>query len=289
VKTAKNFSLSGFIKLTRIGNLLIIVFAQYFTAIFLTSFTPSWFSVLKNLDLFLLSFSSVLIAASGYIINDYYDVKIDYINKPNRVIVGKIIKRRVVMVAHTVINFLGICIGFIVAPILAIINFTSALLLWLYSNQLKRIVLIGNISVALLSGLSIYIVELIYHSQNPLVLIYAAFAFGYTVIREIVKDIEDVQGDEAFGCKTLPIVYGIRKTKGFLFFFIVLFGASLSFALFSLATSFGLILMFGNIIMLITLFIIIYKADTKKEFHSLSTVTKIMMMMGVLSMAMHNL
>lgn len=282
--TAKNFSLIGFIKLTRIGNLLIIVFAQYFTSIFLVTNAQNWKIYLLDIDLFFISLSSVLIAASGYIINDYYDVKIDYINKPDRVVVGKVIKRRVVMVAHTIINFCGIGIGFIVSPIFAIINFGSALLLWLYSNQLKRLVLVGNLAVSILAGLSIYIVALLYQSYNPLLFIYAAFAFGYTIIREVVKDIEDLQGDEAFGCKTLPIVYGIRKTKGFLFLFNFLFGASLSYLLLNIASPFGLILMTGNIVLLTTLTIVLYKADTKKEFHQLSTVTKIIMMLGILSM-----
>ncbi|MDH5366123.1 MAG: geranylgeranylglycerol-phosphate geranylgeranyltransferase [Cyclobacteriaceae bacterium] len=282
--TARNFSLIGFIKLTRIGNLLIIVFAQYFASFFLVTSAQNWKTYLLDIDLFFLSLSSVLIAASGYIINDYYDVKIDYINKPDRVVVGKVIKRRVVMAAHTIINFCGIGIGYLVSPIFAFINFGSAMLLWLYSNQLKRLVLVGNLAVSVLAGLSIYVVELLYQSHNPLLFIYASFALGYTVIREVVKDVEDVQGDEAFGCKTLPIVYGVRKTKVFLFLFIILFGASLSYLLFNIASPFGLILMTGNIVLLTTLTIVLYQADTKKEFHRLSTVTKIMMMLGILSM-----
>ena len=284
MENPKNFSFSGFAKLTRIGNLLIIALAQYMTAIFIIADQSRQYDVLTDPKLFLLSLSSVLIAAAGYIINDYYDVKIDYINKPDRVVVGKVLKRRVVMVAHTMINFAGIGLGFLVSPIVAIINFLSALLLWLYSNQLKRMPLAGNLSVALLTGLSIYIVEIVFRSGNQFVLVYAAFAFGYTVIREIVKDMEDVKGDETFGCKTIPIVYGLRVTKWIILAFSLIFTMSLSAALISINSDFITILIVGNVAMLTMLMVLLYNADTVKQLHNLSTTTKIMMMIGVLSM-----
>ena len=152
-------------------------------------------------------------AAAGYIINDYYDVKIDYINKPERVIVGTVLKRRVVLFWHTFLNFSAIIIGSFLDWKIGAIHFASAFMLWLYSNQLKRLPLIGNFIVALLTGLSISIITL-YFGQNPiLVHTYALFAFSISLIREIVKDMEDWKGDADFGCKTLPIILGVRKTS----------------------------------------------------------------------------
>ena len=284
VQTAKNFSLIGFIKLARIGNLLIIVFAQYITSIFLTDQYTYWKNYFTDISLFLLSLSSVLIAASGYLINDYYDVKIDYINKPERVVVGKVIKRRVVMVAHTVINFFGIIIGLIVSPFVAILNFGSALLLWLYSNQLKRLPLIGNFAVGLLTGLSIYIVAILYNSTNVYILVYALFAVGYTIIRELIKDMEDVKGDEAFGCNTFPVAYGLRASKIFLYIFILVFGSGISLMLYINYSPSTVPLLIGNGLMLIALLMLITKADTKVQFHRLSTITKLMMLIGIVSM-----
>ena len=123
VSSAKNFSLSGFIKLTRFGNLLIIALAQYFTVLFLIADLSRWENYIYSEKLLLISLSSILIAAAGYIINDYYDVKIDYINKPERIVVGKVIKRRVVMAAHIILNFTGIGLGFLISPLIAVINF----------------------------------------------------------------------------------------------------------------------------------------------------------------------
>lgn len=284
VSSAKNFSLLGFAKLTRFGNLLIIALAQYFTVLFLVADRSDWKSFLYSEKLFLLSLSSVLIAAAGYIINDYYDVKIDYINKPDRVVVGKVIKRRIVMVAHTALNMTGIALGYMVSPMIAIINFGCALLLWLYSNQLKRLPLIGNISVALLTGLSIYIIEIFYQTNNSFILIYALFACGFTLIREIVKDLEDLKGDASFGCRTLPIVLGIRKTKNIIFLFSILFTTSISLLLFDNSEWQYYWLITGNIIAIFILLILLSRADTVKHFHQLSTTTKIVMLLGILSM-----
>jgi len=286
VSSAKNFSLSGFIKLTRFGNLLIIALAQYFTVLFLVTDLSHWKNYILSVDLLLLSLSSILIAAAGYIINDYYDVKIDYINKPERIVVGKVIKRRVVMVAHTMLNFTGIGLGFLVSPFIAVINFACALLLWLYSNQLKRLPLIGNIAVALLTGLSIYIIEIFYHTGNEFILIYALFASGFTLIREIIKDLEDMKGDATFGCRTLPVVVGIRKSKNIVALISIVFVAGISFLIYEHTGQQHIWLIIGNIIAVAALLLLLYQADTVKQFHQLSTLTKILMLIGILSMVM---
>ena len=102
----KSTLLESLLKLTRFGNLIIIGFAQYFTAACLIGVYT-----LNDIRLFLLTCSTVLIAAAGYIINDYYDVKIDYINKPDRVIIGRTITRRYAILFHVVLSVTGIFIG----------------------------------------------------------------------------------------------------------------------------------------------------------------------------------
>src|SRR5688572_18002076 len=135
--------LGSLLKLTRFGNLLIIGFAQYCTAVFLIDHTT-----LKDFRFFILSVSTLLIAAAGYIINDYYDVKIDYINKPERVIIGRKITRRYAILFHVVLSMLGIMLGVHLSWRIGAINIISVFLLWLYSNNLKRLPFIGNLTVA---------------------------------------------------------------------------------------------------------------------------------------------
>ena len=286
VSSAQNFSVSGFLKLTRFGNLLIILLAQYFTVFFLIATTESWQKYLLSEKLLLLVLSSLLIAAAGYIINDYYDVKIDYINKPERVVVGKVIKRRVVMVAHTILNLAGITIGYLVSPNIAIINLGCAILLWLYSNQLKRLPLIGNLAVSLLTGLSLYILEIFYQTDNPFVFIYALFALGFTLIREIIKDLEDMKGDATFGCRTLPVVIGMRKTKIVVLIVAVLLVSTISLLIFQVSGYQHLWLIIGNALAILIILVLLARADTVRQFHQLSTLTKVTMILGIMSMVL---
>ena len=130
--------LAGIVRMTRVWNLVIIVLTQYCTAIFLVDSGQGALFYLTNIWLFVLSLSSAMIAAAGYIINDYYDVKIDLINKPERVVVGRMVKRRVAMAWHTALNIAGILLGVILWWFIGLMNLLSAGLLWLYSNQLKR-------------------------------------------------------------------------------------------------------------------------------------------------------
>lgn len=276
---SSNFIESLF-KLTRFGNLVIIGFAQYFTSGFLISK-----ETIYDFSLLLLSISTVLIAAAGYIINDYYDVKIDYINKPDRVVIGKNIPRRYAILFHVVLSVLGILIGIFLSWRIAAINTLSVFLLWLYSNNLKRLPFIGNLTVALLTGSSILVVDMLYRTHSSLVVIYAVFAFFMTLVREIIKDMEDLKGDNTFGCKTLPIVWGIRKTKGIIYFILAVFCVVvivLNQLYEALPFQYYLIFLFSP---LLGLFYRLLRADMKKDFSWLSTFCKVIMLLGILSMA----
>ena len=209
-----------FMRLTRVWNLVIIALAQYLTAAFLID--PK---TVLDPRLFILSVSTVLIAAAGYVINDYYDIKIDLINKPERVVVGKSITRRYAILFHSLLSMAGVILGFVLSWKIAAVNFASATLLWWYSNSLKRRPFIGNFVVALLTGVAIWLVDSLYKTGHMLIVTYASFAFFMTLIREIIKDMEDLKGDQTFGCQTLPIVWGMRKTKYFIYGILALFVA----------------------------------------------------------------
>jgi len=278
-QTNTTFTFGALIRLTRFWNLVIIGLAQYFTALLLISRTT-----LYDEKLLLLSISTVLLAAAGYIINDYYDVKIDLINKPDRVVIGKSIARRFAILFHTALSFLGIGLGFLINWKMGVINFLSAFLLWFYSNYLKRLPFVGNFTVALLTGLAIELVNFLYDVNNQLVTIYALFAFFMTLIREIIKDMEDLKGDNSFGCKTLPIIWGIRKTKLLVYFLVTIFilavvglnrlyvGLSMSYFLIFLFLPMGLFL------------VRLKRADTIKDFNLLSQLCKVIIILGILTM-----
>lgn len=240
--------MTDFLKLIRFPNLLILAFTQYMIRFFMLrpyvekSRFELGYSVIRfqitEIDFFLLVLSTVMIAAAGYIINDYFDIRIDEVNRPATNVVGKTVKRRVAMVSHMTLNIIGVLIGLWISwkydmfRAGSFIYIAAPALLWFYSTSLKRQFLIGNIVIALLSAL-IPLLGVIYELTSmskafpalvqqrillldlPLTftLSYTLFAFLVSLIREVVKDIEDYEGDLAYGCKTLPIVMGIARAK----------------------------------------------------------------------------
>ncbi len=189
----------------------------------------------------LITISTLLIAAAGYIINDYFDIRIDMINKPDKMVLEKKIPRRMAIVMHTVFNLLGITLAWYVAHQRSAYEWLTVqilvtFLLWLYSTKFKQQFMIGNVVVALLTALTIltlvvyepamhvFLKKPIFEKEaagflhlNPLWLlgVYAYFAFILTWIREIVKDMEDLKGDMQEGCDTMPIRWGLKTTTHF--------------------------------------------------------------------------
>ena len=274
------FTLSALLRLTRFWNLIIIGLAQYCTAGFLIGS-----KIILDVDLLLLSVSTILIAAAGYIINDYYDVKIDLINKPDRVVIGKSITRRYAILFHSFLSMSGICIGFLLNWKIGTVNFLSVFFLWLYSNNLKRQPFIGNFVVAILTGISILIINFLYEGNSPLVSIYSLFAIFMTLVREMIKDMEDLRGDNTFGCKTLPIIWGLRKAKLFVYITLIFFVISV---LYINQIYVGLPMYYFIVFLFVPmgwLVVWLFRADTVKDFYRLSQFCKIIMLLGISSMA----
>lgn len=277
-------SFLGFFRLIRYPNLIIIVLTQYMTRIFLIGPKENWLEFIKDPKLFLLSLSTVFIAAAGYIINDYFDVKIDLVNKPKEVIIGKLIKRRWAIILHQTLNFTGILIGFLLSLKIFLLNLFAVSFLWFYSERFKRQAFIGNILVAFLTALSLIVIAVYYQQNQSKVYFYALFAFSISLIREIIKDIEDIRGDLKHNCRTLPIIWGIRKTKMLLYLFIL----SFVIILFSIAYSLDnqpLIVIFLSLTLAISWMTYrLYRADRKRHFTQLSLACKVIMILGIFSM-----
>lgn len=280
----KTLTLSGLFRISRPYNLVIVGFAQFMTALCLVESSRQGLPVVQDPNLYLLIFSTLLLMAAGYVINDYYDVKIDYINKPREVIIGKGMKRRVALLLHTTLNLAGIGIAAMISPRIAVMHFIASFLLWLYSNSLKRLPLWGNLVVALLTGGSIWIVGYYYQKAELIVLTYALFAFFLNLIHAIIKDIEDRQGDRKHGVRSIPIVFGFRNTKRALFLIAFIFIAVIIIVTIKINNPL-LFYYFGGLGIFFLYYLYkIYRADRKAHFSQLSLWSKILMLVGILSM-----
>jgi 4-hydroxybenzoate polyprenyltransferase len=306
-------NLKAFIKLIRFNNLVVIALTMFATRYFLIQpilalrqhFTMQL--QLSHADFFLLMLSTVLIAAAGYIINDYFDVKTDRINKPQKLYIDNGVKRRVAIFIHTLFNVAGFAIGVYVAHkagniFLCIIQFVCITLLFFYSTHLKRQVLSGNLLVAALSAmvpLQIVFFEMPLLKYKFLqniqsftflylsVFSFSLFAFLLSLVREIVKDMEDFKGDYETGCKTMPIVWGIKASKAIvaglisniLLLLIFIFYKSDK-SDFSMLSNYLFVFVF---IPLCFLILKLYRSKQKEEYHQLSQWIKYIMLTGVLS------
>jgi len=302
----------AFLKLIRIQNLLIIAFTQYMVRwclIYPILQSQSHYYTLRlgNFNFFLLVLSTVMIAAGGYIINDYFDVRIDKVNKPEHVVVGKGVKRRVAMGAHTVITISAIAIALFVSFYigywkLVFIQFTCAVGLWFYSTDFKKMFFIGNFVIALFTALvplivGVYELILCYKAYYPvddtinLVIIWkwifgvSFFAFITTLIREILKDIEDYEGDKEYGCNTMPIVIGIPSTKVIVVLISIATMACLAYLQFLQCNIKDFIgfyyFTFALQLPLAFLIFMTITAKTKKAFHTAGNTAKLIMLLGV--------
>lgn len=283
--TKKMLPVKGLLRITRSYNLLIIMLTQYFVYIFLVGDGVFNWKYLFEPNIFLLSLSTICIAAAGYIINDYHDVKIDMINKPGRVVIGNTINRRIALLLYFFLSTVGIILGFFLSWKVGLVNLFSAGWLWLYSIYFKKIAFWGNLSIAMLTALAIIIIYIWKPLAGGLPLLaYAWFAFIITLIREIIKDMEDMKGDKFYGCKTLPIIWGIAGTSKLIYVLNLIMIISVAIAF--VYTSDLFLRLFAVVIILEAGYLsyILRYTDTKKGFQILGRYCKVIMLTGILTM-----
>lgn len=301
----------NYLKLIRYQNLLMLALMQL---IFRYGFLE-----LQNIPLALadwqygiLVLATVCIAAGGYIINNIFDVQTDTENKPENVIVGKFISETRAYNWYIGFTVIGVAMGFYLSNVINKPSFASifiviAATLYFYATSLKQSLLVGNFIVALLLSFSVIIIGIfdlfpITNEENRpvmgllfgILLDYAIFAFIINFIREIVKDLQDVEGDLNQGMNTLPIIFGVKRTAKLVFVLsfipiicIVYYINSNLFASGLLyATVYGLVLILAPLLYFSTKN---WSAVTTQDFHHLSTVLKWILFFGMLSIVVISL
>jgi 4-hydroxybenzoate polyprenyltransferase len=296
--------ITSFFRMIRWGNLVFIILTQtlFYTCIYLPIYPQD-----KSIQPFIgLVIASVLIAAAGYIINDYFDLNIDQVNKPGKNVINTVISRRWAIFWHLFLSFLGILATAVAVSFakwyLIFANIICVMLLWLYSTSFKRRVLIGNVVISLLTAWTILILfftKVPFHSAFGVSdlqtvkffrvsFLYAGFAFIISLIREAIKDVEDMEGDRRYGCRTLPIVAGVPATKIYIsVWLVVIIIALIILQLYILQFRWWFAVLYSIafvILPLFLLFIKLHKASTKKDYAQLSNWAKWIIMTGILSM-----
>lgn len=305
----------SFLKLIRWPNILIIWMSMCLTLFFVIHpvLGLGYFEAgLNRINFLLLITATSFIAMAGYLLNDLFDINPDSVNKPGKNMVGRKFRVHVVQILYWIFSVSGVLLGVYVSYTIGKINYSlvfvfAAGLLWFYSERYQCQPLIGNIVVAFLSALTIAIVwlfsffaliqdpvvfanvQLQFSNLNILILVFSGFAFFTSLIREIIKDIEDFKGDDRFGCRTFPVVFGIKNAKLL----------SLAITLLTLALSIwcqvyfiraGFEKLFSYFFVVDLFFLIVAWMLTRvrepKDYKRVSGVMKILMIIGMLSMAL---
>jgi 4-hydroxybenzoate polyprenyltransferase len=289
------------------GMLLLVryaIFLPLFNYYNLNGLMPGW-------QFWLLVAATVLIGAGGYVINDVLDIDLDRINKPDRQIIGKKLNLANGNNFHMGLSIAGVIIGLVFSYLigklyLGVLFIIVPTALFYYSYKYKYLPLAGNLTVALLAALNVIIywlfefynlkkqapffveASLYFPLINRFVFSFAFFAFMTILVREIIKDAEDIIGDQRFGCKTIPVIIGIGATKWLLFSLeLVILGTLVVFQIYLMQAGYtGIVYFLG--ITLILLVLMIYKtlrAKEKIDFNRLSLIMKIVMVSGMVSLA----
>ncbi|MDG1331937.1 MAG: geranylgeranylglycerol-phosphate geranylgeranyltransferase [Crocinitomicaceae bacterium] len=304
------------LRLVRPLNLIIIALTMYGLGWY---FDPmegcSCSYIVTDWPFFWLVFSTVIIAAGGNIINDYFDVRADRVNKPDRLIITKHVKKRTAIFMHWTINFIAFSIALYLSWIMdsfwyLFIHLFSINVLWFYSMYFKRRFLIGNVLIAALTALVPVLVGIFFYQHNlsnsewynmklfpfnlegstPLIILYislglAIFAFLLNFAREIVKDLEDVEGDNKLSAKTLPIVWGEKRSKWVIG--LILLTAICAAGLFIyLVEAFTLMTVLPGIIaavVILTALVLTITASSKKQYRRINHCIKLAMTVGLLT------
>ncbi|WP_430468520.1 geranylgeranylglycerol-phosphate geranylgeranyltransferase [Winogradskyella ouciana] len=304
--------MTHFLNLIRWKNLLMIALVQILIkyALLLPFYeSHGVITTLSPLAFFLLVLATVCIAAGGYVINDIYDVEADKINKPSKVIINTHISEKIALRLFIILNVIGVGIGFYLSNGIGksgffVIFFIASALLYIYSSFLKQILLVGNVIVSLVVALSILLVGVfellpVINDSNReiqifffrLILDYAIFAFIINFIRELVKDIEDIDGDHKAGMQTLPIVLGRERANKIVFvlslipLFAVVYYVVDNLFKQQLLVGYFLVLVIAP---LIYVTIKLFSAEHKSHYKHISLILKLVMLTGMLSMALYS-
>ncbi|MFD1314822.1 geranylgeranylglycerol-phosphate geranylgeranyltransferase [Namhaeicola litoreus] len=286
VKHSFLFKFLSLLSVVRGYNIFIMVMAQYLAAIFIFAPEKSLKDVLLDLDLYLIVLATVCSIASGYIINNFYDAKKDAINRPIKSKIDSLVAQNTKLKIYFLLNFIAVMCGLMVSWRAAMFFSVYIFLIWIYSHKLKKYPLSRLISASVLTLLPFFAIFVYFKNFSNIIFTHALFLFLVLMIKELMKDLENIKGDIAQNYLTIPIKYGERFTK-ILTFILVLFTLDPIYFLWKYPEM-GLMkyyFYFTGIVFLIFLYLL-YKANSKKDYLILHNIVKLIIVIGVLSLVL---
>jgi 4-hydroxybenzoate polyprenyltransferase len=281
-------------------NIPIIVLAQYLSAIFILSSDKGALSILLDFKLFLIVFASSLTIASGYIINNFYDSKKDLINRPNKSMLDRLVSQKTKLNVYFTLNFIAFFMALVVSWRASLFFSAYIFLIWFYSHKIKKYPIIGNLTASLLAVLPFFAILLYFYTKTSIeeienqkwhfavIFAHATFLFLLLLIREMIKDLENIKGDLANNYPTVPIIYGEQVSKISITVLTILTVFPVYFLIEIYDVGYMDMYFYGCFIVLLFFLLYLWKSNSKEQFLFLHNVLKFLIVAGVFCIVLIN-
>jgi 4-hydroxybenzoate polyprenyltransferase len=278
------YKIFSLLSVVRGYNILILIFAQYLASIFIFSPEKSLKNVLLDLHLLYLIIATVCVVAAGYIINNFYDEKLDHINRPLKSSLDNFVRQETKLGIYFFLNFLGFVFGILISWRAALFFAVYIFGIWFYSHKLKKYPLTGLIAATVVTVLPFFVVFIYFKNFSKVIFVHAIFLFLVIMVRELIKDLENLKGAIANDYDTFPVVYGEKRTKQtailILIFTLIPIGILFSYPALSIMKYYFYAAMFTHIFIGFYL----WKSTTRNQYRILHNILKLLLLIGVFSL-----
>lgn len=281
-------------------NIPIIILAQYLSAIFILAPEKGALNILMDFDLFLLVFASSLAIASGYIINNFYDSRKDLINRPNKSMLDRLVSQKTKLTVYFTLNFIVAIIAMFVSW-RAFLFFSSYIfLIWFYSHKIKKYPIVGNLTATLMAVIPFFAILLHYYNilsfeeiENykdhfAVIFTHASFLMLLLLVREMIKDLENIKGDLVNGYKTIPVRYGETVSKKIITGLTILTVFPVYLLIDIYDVGYMDIYFYACMIVLIFFLLYLWKSEKKEQYLLLHNALKFLIVSGVFCIVLIN-
>ena len=273
----------SFLSVIRGYNILVLIVAQYLAAIFIFSPSKTLRNTLFDLHLSYIILATICVVASGYLINDFYDAKLDRINRPLKARIDNYVRQSTKLKLYFILNFIGVVFGFLISARAALFFAIYIFAIWCYSHKLKKYPLLGVLSATMLTILPFFAVFVYFKNFSSIIFMHASFLFLVIMIRELLKDLQSMKGAVIHNYDTFPIVYGEKKTKLVCLFLLTLTVFPIVILFSFPALSYMRYYFYIAFIVFFFLGIYLWKSSELKHYRMMHNVLKILLLIGVFS------
>lgn len=273
----------SFLSVIRGYNILVLIVAQYLAAIFIFSPSKTLRNTLFDLHLLYIILATICVVASGYLINDFYDAKLDRINRPLKARIDNYVRQSTKLKLYFILNFIGVVFGFLISARAALFFAIYIFAIWCYSHKLKKYPLLGVLSATMLTILPFFAVFVYFKNFSSIIFMHASFLFLVIMIRELLKDLQSMKGAVIHNYDTFPIVYGEKKTKLVCLFLLTLTVFPIVILFSFPALSYMRYYFYIALIVFLFLGIYLWKSSELKHYRMMHNVLKILLLIGVFS------